>query len=48
MIQLPPITPAETDYKIAEYVMEEIEDGCCLIRYWRTTNVIAPILLTVI
>lgn len=30
MIQLPPITPAETDYKIAEYVMEEIEDGCCL------------------
>lgn len=30
MIQLPPITPAETDYKIAEYVMEEIEDGSCL------------------
>lgn len=30
MINLPPITPAETDYQIAEYVMEEIEDGSCL------------------
>lgn len=30
LLQLPPITPTETDYKIADYVMEEIGDGSCL------------------
>lgn len=30
LFQLPEIKPKEIDYKIADYVMEEIEDGACL------------------
>ncbi len=30
LIQLPAAKPDANDYKIAEYVMQEIEDGCCL------------------
>lgn len=30
LLQIPPIPPKEIDYKIAEYVMSEIEDGSCL------------------
>lgn len=30
LFQLPEIPPSEIDYKIADYVMEEIEDGSCL------------------
>lgn len=30
LFQLPAIPPNEIDYKIADFVMGEIEDGCCL------------------
>jgi len=30
LFQLPEVQPTETDYKIAEFIMEEIEDGCTL------------------
>ncbi|HZJ84115.1 MAG TPA: acetyl-CoA hydrolase/transferase C-terminal domain-containing protein [Syntrophomonadaceae bacterium] len=30
LLQLPEIEPQDLDYKIADYVMEEIEDGSCL------------------
>ncbi len=30
LVQLPAAQPNPIDYKIAEYVMREIEDGCCL------------------
>jgi len=30
LIQLPPVHTTETDQKIAQIIMQEIEDGCCL------------------
>lgn len=30
LLQLAPVQPTEADYKISEYVMEEIEDGSCI------------------
>lgn len=30
MQEIPPATPTEIDFRIAEHIMPEIEDGCCL------------------
>lgn len=30
MQEIPPATPTDIDFKIAEHIMPEIEDGCCL------------------